>query len=108
MIIRTGVVGVFCFLAVGCAHPFTHIQPGMNSTEVRGATGSAAPTNVISFGASQAWFYGKERCILFVDDKVVAKWSDEGAPKGTTPEAICRAPDAPDAAPPSPVTIPTR
>jgi hypothetical protein len=74
----------------GCAHPFTLIQPGMNATEVRGTTGSVAPTNVIPYSnGGQAWFYGSERCVLLVDDKVVAKYSADTAPPGAKAETVC-------------------
>lgn len=85
----TGVV-----LAFGCAHPFSRIQPGMNSTEVRGTTGDVAPSNVVPWsGGAQSWYYGGDRCILIVDDKVVAKYSPDDAPTGTTP-SICVPPGA--------------
>lgn len=88
-------------LASGCAHPFSRIQPGMNSTEVRGTTGDVAPTNVVPWsGGAQSWYYGGDRCVLIVDDKVVAKYSPDDAPTGTT-EAICVPPGAQPVTPPA-------
>lgn len=93
-------------VTLACAHPFSRIQPGMNSTEVRGTTGDVAPTNVVPWGASaQSWYYGGDRCILIVDDKVVAKYSPDDAPTGTT-EAICVPPGAQPAPAPAPVPAP--
>jgi hypothetical protein len=96
--------------AVGCAHPFTRIQPGMNSTEVRGTTGDVAPTNVIPWGpGTQSWYYGGNRCVLFIDDKVAAKFSPDDAPTGTT-ESVCLPPGnttpLPSVTPPPPTNSP--
>lgn len=100
----TGFLAVMVVVA-GCGHPFNRIQPGMNSTEVRGTTGDVAPSNVVPWGAAaQSWYYGGNRCILIVDDKVVAKYSPDDAPSGTT-EAVCVPPGAqPANAAPAPVT----
>lgn len=97
---------VVAVVAVGCAHPFSRIQPGMNSTEVRGTTGNVAPSNVVPWSASaQSWYYGGDRCILIIDDKVVAKYSPDDAPTGTTP-AVCAPPGVTPASPPPPASAP--
>lgn len=78
------------FLAVvGCAHPFAKVQPGMTTAELRGITGEMAPTDVVPYpSGAQTWFYGKDLCVLLINDRVVAKWSEDTAPKNTT-SVVC-------------------
>jgi hypothetical protein len=59
---------------VGCAHPFSKIQPGMTTAEVRAVTGEYSPTQVVPYGpTSAAWFYGPDQCILVMEDRVSMK-----------------------------------
>ncbi|MCC6337474.1 MAG: hypothetical protein IT380_26185 [Myxococcales bacterium] len=63
-------------LAAGCSHVFTKIQPGMTSAEVRALTEpeGVGPSEVVTYPPNaQAWYYGEDRCILLVDDRVVQK-----------------------------------
>lgn len=73
---RHVVVVVMAFVASGCAHVFDRIQPGMSGAEVRSLTGAegVGPSQVVSYPPNaQAWYYGEDRCILLVDDRVVQK-----------------------------------
>lgn len=63
-------------VASGCAHVFEKIQPGMSSGEVRALTEpeGVGPSEVVTYPPNaQAWYYGEDRCILLVDDRVVQK-----------------------------------
>lgn len=67
---------VVLLLASGCVHVFERIQPGMTSAEVRALTEpeGVGPSEVVTYPPNaQAWYYGEDRCILLVDDRVVQK-----------------------------------
>jgi hypothetical protein len=73
---RLACLAVVLALAAGCAHPFTKIQPGMTSADVRSVTEpeGVGPSEVVTYPPNaQAWYYGEDRCILLVDDRVVQK-----------------------------------
>lgn len=74
----------------GCAHPLAKVQPGMTTSEIRSVTGEVAPSEVVpNSNGSQTWFYGKNMCLLLVNDRVVAKWSAEASVPGATASSVC-------------------
>lgn len=73
---RLVVLAVLVLVASGCVHVFERIQPGMTSADVRALTEpeGVGPSEVVSYPPNaQAWYYGEDRCILLVDDRVVQK-----------------------------------
>lgn len=68
--------GLLAVITTGCAHVFERIQPGMTSADVRALTEpeGVGPSEVVTYPPNaQAWYYGEDRCILLVDDRVVQK-----------------------------------
>ena len=80
-------LGVVAALS-SCSHAFDRVQPGMTATEVRTMMGEMAPTQIIPAGNATTWYY-RESCVLFVDDRVVAKFTPTKDPQPATPN-VCQ------------------